>query len=201
MADLNEVFEQHKDDLTDVADSGEHFSKLSEKLNSLGYDVLLNKRDKAEFIPASRLNDVISQRDTFKTQVLDLNKQLNNMKTSAEGNEQLQNQLQGLMDQNQNLLTQIENTKIDTELMLSAKDAINPKDILIFVNKDSLKVTKSGEILGIDAEIARVKQERPYLFKNQEISYKKGGTDNNNSGGDGVKFSMNSLIRKASGRS
>lgn len=200
MADFNEVFEQNKDNLAEVADSSEHFTKLSTKLNELGYDVLLNKRDKAEFIPSGRLNDVISQRDTFKNQVQDLNKQLQTMKTAAAGNEQLQTQLQSLMDQNQNLLTDLENTKINTELMLAAKDAVNAKDILVFVNKDALKVNKNGEILGIDAEIARIRAEKPYLFKDQTPPPKRGGVDNNNGSSEAVKFSMNSLIRRAAGK-
>jgi hypothetical protein len=200
MADFNEVFEGNKEKLGDLAGSTEQFTKLSAKLGELGYDVLLNHKEKAEFIPSSRLSDVVSQRDTFKTQVQDLNKQLMGMKTAAAGNEQLQAQLQGLMDQNQGLLTEIENTKVNTELMLAANDAVNPKDVLVFVNRDNLKLNAKGEVMGVEAEIARIKGEKPYLFKSQGDGKKKGGTDN--SGGDGEKLglNMNSLIRRASGR-
>jgi hypothetical protein len=199
MADFNEVLEGNKDKLGDLAGSTENFTKLSAKLNELGYDVLLNHKEKAEFIPASRLNDVVSQRDTFKTQVQDLNKQLQTLKDGAKGNEELQGKLQGLLDQNQTLLTELENTKINTELMLAAKDAVNPKDVLVFVNKENLKVNSKGEVMGIEAEITRIKTEKPYLFKTEQQK-KKGGSDSSGGDGDSGKLNMNFLIRRAAGK-
>jgi len=199
MADFNEVFEGNKDKLTDVADSAEHFTKLSTKLSELGYDVLLNHKEKAEFVPAGRLNDVVGQRDTFKTQVQELNKQMQAMKDAAKGNDELQGNLQKLMDQNQGLLTELENTKVNTELMLAASDAVNPKDVLVFINMENLKVNSKGEVMGIDAEITRIKTEKPYLFKSVDQK-KKGGSDSSGGDGDSGKMNMNFLIRKAAGK-
>lgn len=199
MADINEVFEANKDKLGDLAGTTEGFTKLSQKLGELGYDVLLNHKEKAEFVPSARLNDVVSQRDSFKTQATDLNKQLEAMKAAAVGNEKLQAQLQGLMDQNQTLLSDIEKTKVDAELMLAASDAVNAKDVLVFVNRDNLKMNAKGEVMGIEAEINRIKTEKPYLFKAAETS-NKGGTDPGTGGKGKEAFNMNSLIRRASGR-
>ena len=200
MADFNEVMESNKEALGDMAGSGEHFTKLSAKLGELGYDVLLNHKEKAEFVPSARLGEVSSQRDTFKTQVTDLNKQLSDMKKAATGNEELQTQLQGLMDQNQGLIGDLEKTKTDNELMMAAKDAVNPKDILVFINRDNLKLNSKGEVMGVDAEITRIKTEKPYLFKNQEDPNKKGGTDSSTGSKNKGTFDMNSMIRRTAGR-
>jgi hypothetical protein len=199
MADFNEVFEGNKEKLGDLAGSTEGFTKLSAKLNELGYEVLLNHKEKAEFVPTGRLNDVVGQRDTFKTQVQDLNKQMQTMKDAAKGNEELQGNLQKLMDQNQGLLTELENTKVNTELMLAASDAVNPKDVLVFINRENLKVNSKGEVMGIEAEITRIKTEKPYLFKSVEQK-KKGGSDSSGGDGDTGKMNMNFLIRRAAGK-
>lgn len=198
MADLKDVLEQNKQQLGDLATTTDGFTKLSSKLNELGYDVLVNQREKAEYIPTSRLNEVISQRDTFKTQAEELNAKLLSMKDGAKGNSELEAKLQELLDQNQNLLTEIETTKMNTALMLAAKDAVNPDDVLLFVKKENLTVNKKGEILGLEAEINRVKSEKPYLFKTSQPN--KGGSDTSGGDSSSTKFNMNSMIRRAAGR-
>jgi hypothetical protein len=175
----------------------DQFSSISTKLGELGYDVLINNKKAAEFVPSGRLNDVVSQRDGFKTQVEGLQIELAKMKDAAKGNDQLQGQLQGLMDQNKKLLDDIEKTKVDTEIMLAAKEAANPKDILLFIDRNNIKVSAKGEILGVDSEIERLKKEKPYLF-NASGKPGKGGTGAEDKGGTGVK-SMNDMIRRAAG--
>lgn len=197
MAELQAILEQHKDKIGDLTPDG--FNSLSTKLTELGYDVLINHREKAEFVPTSRLNDVVGQRDQFKSQATELNKQLQAMKDAAKGNEELQKQLQGLMDNNNKLLADLENTKVDTEIMLAAKDAVNPKDVLVFVNRDNIKLGAKGEVLGVEAEIKRIMQEKPYLFKSEQ-QRKKGGSEGGGGEGGKEKFNMNFLIRSASGR-
>jgi hypothetical protein len=118
------------------------------------------------------------------------------LKKNAGDNESLKAEYQKMIDQNASLLKDIESTKVNTEIMLAAKDAINAKDILAFINMDNIKVTGKGDIVGVDAEIARLKTEKPYLFGGAEK--KKGGTDNKDdtnkpAGG------MNNIIRRAAG--
>ena len=197
LAEIDEIMEQFKDSFED-ASIKDNFGKISTKLNELGFDVLINNKQKAEFVPSSRLGEVVGQRDQFKTQVTELNKQLQTMKDAAKGNEELQAQLQELMDKNQGLLSEVETTKINTEIMLTASDAVNPKDVLVFVNRNNIKLSAKGEVLGVEAEVARIKAEKPYLFKSEQLG-KKGGSDNSGAHGKPDKFTMNSLIRGAAG--
>lgn len=176
------------------------FTKISTKLSELGYDVLINNKKQAEFIPASRLSEVVSQRDGFKGQVEALNTQLETMKKDAANNPELQKQLQMQIDSNSKLMKDMEQTKINTEIMVAAKDAINSKDLLAFINMDNIKVNAKGEILGVESEITRLKTEKPYLFGAAGAGTgKKGGMDNGGAGNNNTG-GMNAAIRRAAGR-
>ena len=196
MPDFKEVLTQHKEKLGEGTD--QTFANLSTKLNELGYDVLLNARDKAEFIPSGRLNEVVAQREQFKNKVEELNGQLESMKVAAQGNAGLQKQLQEQIDANNKLLSEVEVTKTNAEILLAAKDANNPHDVLAFINKDAIKVDKrNGNVTGIKEEIERIRKEKPYLFAKVNNS---GGFDGGGSGSGSESFNMNAMIRRAAGK-
>lgn len=200
-AKFEDIISQHADAF-EGSNITETVTNLTTKLNELGYDVLFNNRKSAEFVPASRLNETIAQRDQFKSQVEELNTQLQQMKDAAKGNEALQAQLQQLMDKNNDLLRELEQTKINSEIMIQATDAINPKDLLAFINFGNIRVNSKGEVLGVESEIARLRSEKPYLFNNvnQAGKHNKGGFDPNNDKGDPRISGMNAMIRRAAGR-
>jgi len=200
MAKFDEILSANEKAFEGAGNVKDSFTTLSTKLNELGYDVLINHKEKAEFVPSNRLNEVVSQRDGFKNQATELGKQLETMKAGAKGNETLQAEIQKLMDSNNTLLKDMENTKIQTELMIAAKDAIDSKDLLAFVNMGNIKVNASGQVLGVDAEIARLKTEKPYLFTATKEGKKKGGMDTGSNKGDEIAVSMNNMIRRAAGR-
>lgn len=177
----------------------DQFSAITSKLGELGIDVLLNDKKKAEYVPSSRLSDVVAQRDNFKTQLENLNNDLESLKKSAGDNGELKTKYESLINQNNALLKELETTKINTEIMLAAKDAINTKDILAFIDMNNIKINTKGEVLGVEAEIARIKAEKPYLFTAGDTK-KKGGADPYGDRGDKNVGGMNAMIRKAAGR-
>lgn len=199
MANLEEILEQNKEQLGDLVNNKESFTALTGKLSELGYDVLLNHKEKAEFIPSSRLNEVVSQRDNFKNKIEELNSTLASVQKSAGDNEALKTQMQELMDNNNALLQELEDTRINSEIMAYAKDAINAKDVLAFIDKRNIKVNNKGEVLGVESEIARLKEEKPYLFNVNNPS--KGGMSHNDDKQKGTHANsgMNSLLRRAAG--
>lgn len=177
----------------------ENFTALSAKLGELGYDVLINNKKSAEFVPASRLNDVVSQRDGFKTQLETSNQQLEVLKKAAGDNEQLKGEYQKMIDQNNGLLEELKTASIKLQIAIAAKDAINPQDLFMFINMGNIKINSKGEVLGADSEIARLKQEKPYLFNAADGKKKKGGTDPEDDKTKLVTGNMNSMIRRAAG--
>lgn len=198
-ASWEDITTNHAKDL-EGSNLGDSVKSLSEKLGTLGYDVLFNNKKQAEFVPSSRLHETTAQRDTFKGQVEELNKQLQTLKDGAKGNEQLQAQLQTLMDTNGTLLKDLEKTRIDSQIMIVATDAHNPKAIIPFINFDNIKTNAKGEVMGVEAEIARLKAEMPYLFQTGSGKPNKGGADHSGDKGDPKASGMNSMIRRAAGR-
>lgn len=196
MAKIDEILVTHADKLKDK-DYKSVYSDINTKMEELGFEVLINDKKAAEFVPAGRLHDVVAQRDQFKTQVGDLNKQLESLKAQPDMTTKMQADIQALIDNNNGLMKQIEQTKIDTNIQLAAKDAVDPKDILMFVNRDKIKMNVKGEISGIEEELTRLRTEKPHLFG--KVDPKKAGMDNSGKGGQNTA-NMNSMIRKAAGR-
>lgn len=199
-SDLDEVIKTNEKAF-EGSNIKDQFTAINTKLSELGYDVLINNKKSAEFVPSTRLSEVVGQRDQFKGQVEALNKDLQTLKDAAKGNEALQSQYQGLIDKNNGLLKDLEKANVNMEIVIAAKDAINTKDIFAFINYDNIKLNAKGEVMGVEAEIARIKQEKPYLFTVAGDGKKKGGLDNKDElNKDKNLGGMNAMIRTAAGR-
>ena len=203
-ASLEDVMSQHSDAFPEGNDFGTRFGGIQSQLQSLGYDVLINNREAAEFIPASRLSEVVSQRDNFKAQFEKANKDLEALKGQAGISEEAQKQINDLISANTQLLESLKEANINLEIISGAEDAINPKDILMFINKEALKIDKEGKVTGgLTEELDRLRTEKPYLFNAKGSSGSKGGTDGQGAGsnGGGEHVTMNAMIRRAAGGS
>ena len=96
----------------------------------------------------------------------------------------------------------MQEANVQLEIMSSAVDAINPKDIIPFIDMTKIKKDKDGNVVsGIKEEVDRVRAEKPYLFNNHtdDNSGSKGGFDGSggSDGGAGQKTDMNAAIRRA----
>lgn len=199
-ASWEDISTNHATDL-EGSNLGESVKTLTEKLGTLGYDVLFNNRKSAEFVPSARLHETTGQRDQFKLQVETQTKELLAMQTAAKGNEGLQAQIQTLMNANDSLLKDMEKTRIDAEIMVGASDAHNPKSVIPFINFDNIKVDSKGNVMGVDTEMLRLKTEMPYLFQSaEELKKRKGGSDPIDDKGNPKLSGMNAVIRQAAGR-
>lgn len=198
-ADLDSIITQNPQAF-EGSNVKDQFSAIATKLGELGYDVLVNNKKEAEFVPSTRLREVVSQRDTFKTKVEEQTTMLETLKKGAGDNEALKTEYQKLIDQNTSLLREIEDTKINAQFMVGAsgEGAISPADLIPFMKRDAIKVDAKGNLLGVEAEIARLKAEKPYMFA-QPGSKSKGGMENGG-GGDNKPSGMNAMIRRAAGR-
>lgn len=200
-ASMDDVVAAHADAFGEGDTTKDSFTAVSDKLKELGYDVLINHREKAEFVPASRLSDVVAQRETFKSQAEQAIIELNKLKQQSGISEEAQTQINTLIGQNEALLNQLQEANVQLEIMSTAADAINPKDVLPFVDMTKIKKDKDGNVVGgLKEEVDRIRAEKPYLFNKQKQDSSKGGFDGTggNSGGTGgQKTDMNAAIRRA----
>lgn len=203
-ADLESILTEHQDAFADNPDVGNHFNTISTKLAELGYDVIINNRQAAEFVPSSRLGEVVSQRDSFKNQSEILAKQLEELKGTAGLSPEVQGQIDKLSKANEELLAQLEESQINMDIITLASDAHNPKDVAAFVDREKINIDKQGRVHGVKEEIERIKAEKPYMFKgtdDKSSGGSKGGNDTSGSSGgaSGGGFNMNQAIRRAAG--
>ena len=200
-ATFDDVVTAHADAFGEGDTTKASFETASAKLKELGYDVLINHREKAEFVPSSRLNDVVAQRETFKQQAEQAIVELNKLKNQNGITPEAQTQINTLIGQNEQLLEQLKETNIQVEIMSSATDAINPKDVLPFIDMTKVKTDKEGHVVsGVKEELDRLRTEKPYLFAKQKSEGSKGGFDGSNGSNDGnsgQKTDMNAAIRRA----
>lgn len=200
-ASMDDVITAHADAFGEGDTTKDSFTNVSDKLKELGYDVLINHREKAEFVPSSRLNEVVAQRESFKTQAEQAIIELNKLKGEKGISEEAQNQINTLIGQNETLLSQLQEANVQLEIMSTASDAINPKDVLPFIDMTKIKKDKDGNVVsGVKEEVDRVRTEKPYLFNKKQQEGSKGGFDGSNgnsSGAGGQKTDMNAAIRRA----
>ena len=200
-ASMDDVITAHADAFGDGDTTKDSFTSVSDKLKELGYDVLINQRDKAEFVPASRLSEVVAQRETFKTQAEQAIVELNKLKQEKGISEEAQTQINTLIGQNEALLNQLQEANVQLEIMSTAADAINPKDVLPFVDMTKIKKDKDGNVIGgVKEEVDRIRTEKPYLFNKKQQEGSRGGFDGSGSNGGntgGQKTDMNAAIRRA----
>lgn len=200
-ASMDDVMTAHSDAFGEGDTTKDSFTSVSDKLKELGYDVLINHREKAEFVPSSRLSEVVAQRESFKAQAEQAIIELNKLKGEKGISEEAQNQINTLIGQNEQLLSQLQEANVHLEIMSTASDAINPKDVLPFIDMTKIKQDKNGNVIGgVKEEVDRVRTEKPYLFNKKQPEGSKGGFDGsngNNGGNNGQKVDMNAAIRRA----
>ena len=147
------------------------------------------------------MSEVISQRETFKAQAEQAIVELNKLKDGQGISEEAQTQINNLITQNQNLIDQLQEASVQLEIMSQAVDAINPKDVLPFIDMEKVKTDKDGHVVGgVKEEIDRLRTEKPYLFaQKQQQGSSKGGFDGSGSQGEqgSKKADMNAAIRRA----
>lgn len=132
-----------------------------------GYTFIADSIEKPEYIQKSKLDEVTGQKDQALTQVTELTQQINGLKKSANGNEELTKQLEKLQTQNQEWEGKYKNSVLDSAIKLAAvkSKAKDPADVLAFVDKSKIQVNGDGTISGLDEQLTNLSKSKAYLFE------------------------------------
>lgn len=145
--------------------------------------------DDGNFIPKTRFDEVNNEKNDYKKQIGERDKQLEALKTKATGNETLTAEIERLKGENEKTKTDYEakiqqmnfNSKLDSTL--SGLKAKNSKAVKALLNLDNVKL--DGEnFLGLNEQIEALKKSDPYLF---EVKDNAGGGGFNPPGAGGTK--------------
>jgi chromosome segregation ATPase len=126
-----------------------------------------------------QIDDLTAERDQFKTQVADRDKDLAELKEKAGSNDTLKQQYEDLQtkydDAQKEFDTRVETMKRDAALdsLLGENKARNPKAIKALLDADKI-VYKDGELSGVSEQLEGLKKSDAYLF---DLGTSTGGTN------------------------
>lgn len=150
--------------------SKEIFGELWEQVQGIvkerGLNLILDNKEKPEYIPKSRFDEVIGSKNELKSQVTELSSQFEALKKSAVGNETLTKQIEDLQKQNGDWEGKYKQTLLESSVKLKAvtEKAKDANDLVKFLDLSKLEVAEDGTVKGLDEQIAKLKETKAYLF-------------------------------------
>lgn len=126
-----------------------------------------------DFIPKGRFDEVNNQVKDYKTQVTDRDKQLEDLKKAATGNEALTKQLEALQNLNKTQKDEYEAKLQKQEYDFAYRTELSKfkaKDLDILSAKiDNTKIVyKDGKFSGLNEQIDALKKSHPYIFEDEK---------------------------------
>ncbi len=144
----------------------ELYKQVTEKLGDVKVDVLDG------YVPKQRFSTVTTEKADLKNQVDQLTKQLDDLKTSATGNKDLETKIADLQKVNQDWETKYQSTVLNSAIKFEATKhkARNAEDILAFVKREDLKLDESGVVKGLKEQFEDLKKNKAYLFEEEDTN-------------------------------
>lgn len=147
----------------------ELFSKVTEKVEEHKIAVVSD----GSWIPKEKFDSVNSEKNDYKKQLSDRDKQLEDLKGKAAGNEELTAEIERLKNENEQSRKEYENQlskqtydfALDRAL-IDAK-AKNLKAVRALLNTEAISLD-GDNLLGLTEQLEAVKESDPYLFAESE---------------------------------
>lgn len=171
--------------------------ELLKKVEGLSDDVAEKVLKAFEgYVPKSRFDEVNDAKKDAEALVKERDKQIEDLKKSNEGNEDLKNQIAKLQEDNKKAVeakdAEIKKIKIDNAVntALVGAGAKNTKAVLALLKLDGAELAEDGTVKGLSEQIDALKKadDSSFLFKSDGKSSKKGVTPkgNNDPKGNGT---------------
>lgn len=144
-----------------------------------------------DHVPKSRLDNAVEQRDSYKNDYENLNKQLDELKNSVKDVEGLKSEITKLQETNKQLISDHE-AKISkmtlestVDIALLKADAKNPIAVKALMSDFLANATVENDVVkGLDDAIAKVKESDGYLFNTVSSKNPTGHTPKSGSGNE-----------------
>lgn len=141
-------------------------TKIDSIVKEKGFNLIVDNKEKPEYIPKSRFDEVIGSKNELKTQVSELSTQLETLKKAAKGNEELTKTIEDLQKKNGEWEGKYKNTLLESAIKIKAttEKAVDPNDLFKFLDISKLEMDEHGVIKGLDEQIKTLRETKPYLF-------------------------------------
>jgi hypothetical protein len=125
------------------------------------------------WFPKEKFDTVNTENKELKGQLKDRDKQLKDLETKAQGNEDLQKQIRDLQDANKKVADDYEAKLNQQSFDFALKDALtgakakNPKAVEALLNKEIIKLD-GDKLLGLEEQLKNLKESDAYLFEAEQ---------------------------------
>lgn len=122
------------------------------------------------YVPKSRLNEVITERDNYKGELADRDKQLEDLKKSSGDSEALKNQIVEMQKTNKEALAAKDAEILSirknnaVEKALSGAQAKNAKAVMALLDLENAELQEDGTIKGLEEQIKSLKESEDTSF-------------------------------------
>lgn len=160
-------------------DYKELFGELAEQVESVvkekGINLIVDNKEKPEYIPKTRFDELIGSKNELKAQVGELTNQLETLKKSAIGNEDLTKKIEELQKANEGWENKYRHSNITSQIKVVAmkEKARDYEDLIRFMDVDKLELSDEGTVKGLDEQLKALRENKPYLFEMTESNQPK----------------------------
>lgn len=132
-----------------------------------GLNLIVDDKEKPNFIPKDRFNEVIGSKNELKAQVGELSNELESLKKTAKGNDDLTKAIEELQSKNNEWESKYNRNLIENAVKMQALQhkALDPDDLAKFLDYDNLVLEESGNVKGLMEQISALKESKSYLFE------------------------------------
>ena len=136
-------------------------------LKDKNVNLIVDDKEKPSFIPKSRFDEVIGSKNELKAQVSELTNQLESLKKSAKGNEELTQAIEELQGKNVEWEEKYKKNLIDNAVKIKAMQhkVVDPDILSKILDYDNLQLDEGGNVKGLDDQILNLKESKSFLFE------------------------------------
>lgn len=151
-----------------IANPEELAGKLAEVSKATNVDVIVNNSKEPSYIPKSRFDELVGQKNELKTQVGELTNQLETVKKEAKGNEGLTKTIEDLQLKNKGWedkyadLAKVSAVKLQASTAKVKAEAMT--DIVKFIDLSKVTVKEDGSVEGLKEQFDSLSKDKAFLF-------------------------------------
>lgn len=142
------------------------------------------------YVPKTRLDEVIKERDSYKGTLADRDKQLEDLKKSSGDNEELKKQIADMQKTNTEALKAKDDEILNirktnaVEKAVSGAKAKNAKAVMALLDLANAELQDDGTVKGLDEQLKKLKEseDTAFLFDAEKPQVKVKGVKPQNSG-------------------
>lgn len=157
--EILEFINKNPDAFANMPNAAEVIGNVVSKMQEMGYTALANNTKEPLYVDKSQFDQV-------NTQAGELNRQLEELKKAAKGNDELTNKIDELQKTNGEWEEKYKDGMLVNAVKLAAmkSNAKDAGDLLAFIDKSKLTLNEDNTVGGLDDQLNVLKESKGYLF-------------------------------------